>query len=150
MIGLVRGKAVASGWPFAEVDRDDATIARVIDEEERVYRGRAKGLVVHPHPEAEPLHFVFGDDLFMQDYCKTQFAGAEAHISVVALLRRIAPHFERLEVTDEGEFWETEDEGRLRELMAGFGEALSRVLAGHPNARVKVRLPSGRIIDALR
>jgi len=149
VLGLVRGEADAAGWAVEDVASDDATLERVIDEEERDYKGRVRGLVVRPHEEAEPLHFVFGDDLFMQDYCKTQFAGVETHIAVVALLRKLAPHFRRLDVIDDGELWDTRDVRRLRALMEGFDKALAVLVAEHPGARVKIRLPSGRIIDAI-
>jgi hypothetical protein len=149
VLALVRSEAARAGWPAVDLSTADGVLQRVVDEEERDYRGRVRGLVVQPHPECEPLHFLFGDDRFMQSYCKTQFAGVATHVAVVTLLRRIAPHFAELTVLDEGAFWESNDAESLQSHLDGFDRALADLIAENPGARTKVRLPSGRIIDAL-
>ena len=75
--------------------------------------------------------------------------GIATHIAVVRLLRRIAPHFAELTVFDEGTFWENDDADSLQAHFENFDRALANLIAEHPDARTKVRLPSGRIIDAL-
>lgn len=149
VLALVRSEAARAGWPVMEHSTTDGVLQRVIDEEECDYRGRVRGLVVHPHPECEPLSILFGDDWFIQDFCKTQFAGVATHVAVVSLLRRIAPHFAELNVVDEGTFWESDDAASLQGHFDAFDRALAEVIAQHPAARIKFRLPSGRIIDAL-
>lgn len=149
ILDTARGFAEQVGWPSARIEEPNGTLERVVDEEERDYHGRVRGLVLHPSADAEPFALLFGDDLFLQDYCKTQFAGTETHVSVIALLREISPYFDQLEVIDEGEFWESRDLPRLRALFAGFDTTLSNYLAENPNAQAKVRLPSGRIIDVI-
>src|SRR5450432_3563935 len=136
VIAIVCAEAEAATWSVERVIGDDVVLERVIDEEERDYHGPVTGVVVHPHADAEPLHFVFGDDLFMQDYCKTQFAGLETHVAVIALLHKLAPHFESLAVFDEGEFWDTADATVLQSHFHSFEEALSRLISEHPKARV--------------
>lgn len=121
----------------------------MIDKQDQDYHGPVEGVVVQPHDDAEPLQLLFGSDLFLQDYCKTQFATIEVHVAVVALFRTLHPHFADLHIIDEGEFWETNDRTRLQELWNGFHKALASLVEENSAARVKVRLPSGRIIDAM-
>jgi hypothetical protein len=149
VLGLVRAEAARLGWPITELSADDGILIRVIEEAECDYRGRVRGVVVQPHPESDPLHFQFGDDRFMQDYCKTQFAGVATHVAVIGLLRRLAPHFAELTIFDEGTLWENDDIGSLQEHFDRFDRALADLIAEHPNARTNVRTPSGRIIDAI-
>lgn len=149
VLDVVRAEANRLGWPITDMSSDDGVLERVIDEEERDYHGRVRGVVIQPHPESEPLHVLFGDDRFLQDYCKTQFAGASTHVAVVNLLRHVAPHFAELRVIDEADFWDTGDVGALQYHFASFERALANLLTEHPDARTKIRLPSGRIIDAL-
>jgi len=149
VLDLVRDAARSSGWALKDVNNADGTLERVLDETEQHYRGPIRGVVVQPHADSEPFHVLFGDDLLMQDYCKTQFSSIETHIAIIKLLQKVAPHFDPLVVEDEGEFWETQDQARLRDLWNGFDATLCRLVEENPDARIKIRLPSGRIIDAL-
>jgi hypothetical protein len=51
--------------------------------------------------------FKFDRDLYIQEFTKTQFAGADDHLKVIALLKPAQPYFKELGVEDEGEFRET-------------------------------------------
>lgn len=149
VLDLVRAAARSAGWALKDVNNAHGTLERVFDEVEQNYKGPVRGVVVQPHADSEPLHVLFGDDLLMQDCCKTQFSSVETHIAIIKLLQRVAPHFDPLVVEDEGEFWETQDQARLLDLWHGFDATLCRLVEENPGARIKIRLPSGRIIDAL-
>ena len=70
---------------------------------------------------------------------KTQFAGPEAHIWIIGLLKYIQEHYlPELQVRDEGEFWETGNHETLKEKMNLINEKidvisseLSRVTGSH-------------------
>jgi hypothetical protein len=148
-LAIARQFANTRGWLLQEVLEEDGILERVVNEEEADYAGRVQGVVLFPHEDAEPFELLFGDDLFMQSYIKTQFAGAQAHVAVIQLLQALAPHFETLGVIDEGEYWDTSDAEALESLLAGCNAALAELLRSNPNASTRVRLPSGRIVDAL-
>ncbi|MCK6692591.1 MAG: hypothetical protein L6Q97_10870 [Thermoanaerobaculia bacterium] len=47
-------------------------------------------------------------------HVKTQFAGPDVHIALVKLLKYLEKKYlDAVEVTDEGDYWETEDRARL-------------------------------------
>ena len=137
------------GWPAVEIDESQTEIVRVIEEEEVPYVGPARGIELQPHADCDPLRIVFGGDRFLQDFVKTQFAGAETHIRVVELLREIEPYFVQLIVDDEGAFWETRDHAALEQHIKDTNAVLASYVAEHPGVQVKVRLPSGYIVDIM-
>lgn len=48
-------------------------------------------------------------------FTKTQYAGVDAHMKVIHLLRYLSQkYFESFDLQDEGEYWETQDESVLR------------------------------------
>ncbi len=92
------------------------------------------GVIVNPTGDCEPLCFIFDQrgrlrnlaDLITNqiepteysEYCatKTQFTSVATHIWIVGLLRYLKKHYlSDLIVTDEGEFWETENRETLIE-----------------------------------
>ncbi|HLF46842.1 MAG TPA: hypothetical protein VI548_10475 [Chitinophagaceae bacterium] len=66
---------------------------------------------------------------------KTQFAGPDAHMALIKLLRYLEEkYFEKFDLQDEGKFWETNDKKILLEQFARYefllntvGEALSNM-----------------------
>jgi hypothetical protein len=68
---------------------------------------------------------------------------------VLKLLKAIQPFFRELRVEDEGEWWETEDTEILTEHFAGSQKAIEADLRKCPSAQMKVKSPSGRIMDLL-
>ena len=105
-----------------------------------------KGIKINVHPDCETLVFTFDTktkrlcDIWEQVktgkkfacgkkegrlFCKTQFAGAYAHIVVCRLLRELKDRFiPRLYVSDEGEYWQTEDIEKLEEHIGSLGEMI--------------------------
>src|SRR5438105_14968071 len=75
LLSRVRTFARERGWPIDEVEANERSLRRMVNEDPTDYVGHVVGLVVHPHEDAEPLAFLVPTDFFIQDYCKTQFAG---------------------------------------------------------------------------
>jgi hypothetical protein len=144
-----RALGQAFGWPSTIIDESNATIARMINEEEVLYAGPTQGIELRPNDDCDPIRLEFGSDLFVQDFVKTQFAGPETHVRVIEVLREIEPYFSDLEVLDEGEFWDTYSHELLREHIANTNAALEEYVRQNPNAQVKVRLLGGKIADLI-
>ncbi len=85
-----------------------------------------KGIMISPPPECELLTFLFdkttgiikdriilafddmGDDHYKYNHTKTQFAPINVHITIIKLLKYLqGKYISDLAVTDEGEYWET-------------------------------------------
>jgi len=137
------------GWPFQRFANTQITLRRVRNEEDWDYTGPTRGVVLQPHPDSEPLRLEFDSDSYVQEFVKTQFAGPETHIAIVTLLRRVQPLFESLEVTDEGEFWITNDRTLLEKQIDRCAAEIDRLKQDQPTARGPVRLESGRIADLI-
>lgn len=93
------------------------------------------------------MRLEFDHDLYVQEFVKTQFAPPEVHPRIVTLLRSIAPEFERLQVEDEGKYWETGDRDVLVGHQRPCARVLEDILESQPGTRGPVHLPSGRIVD---
>ena len=157
---LVQAFANGCGWPVHEIPQARRELVRMLQPEdpdaaevEEVYDGPTRGVYLLPHPECEPLNLEFDHDLFMQDWCKTQFAGAAIHAKIVQLFRKGEEMFEMLDVQDEAGLWEAGDTAESRlELDAVFrrtrGE-IEEAAAESPGCSVGVLTPSGRILDIL-
>lgn len=147
LVGSVEAFARDRGWQHSRFDIPSATLARVANEQDVDYVGPTRGVVVMPHASAEPLRFEFDRTLYVQEYCKTQFAGPDTHKLIVSLLEQIAPLFISFAVFDEGEFWETHDDGILIAHIAKVDALIEQHLTENPCSVGPVRLPSGRIVD---
>lgn len=109
LIADCRDFAESIGWKW-----------HIIDEEKD---RQLKGIILNIHSQAEPLNLTFGEDGCLRSYIdyeqtqlfvKTQFAGVEAHITIVKLLKYLKKHYVfNLMVYDEGEYWESGDIGKL-------------------------------------
>jgi hypothetical protein len=77
----------------------------------------------------------------MQDFAKTQFAGAEVHIGIIEILRAIEPFFSELKVFDDRE--------ALDRHLAWFWPAIEEKLRESPHTQVNVRLENGKIVDLI-
>lgn len=150
LIRIASEYAAAMKWQSEPIDEAEVTLLRVKDEKEWDYKGRVRGLALFPHPDCDPVRLEFDENLYMQEYTKTQFAGGEIHLWVIGLLRRIEPLFDRLNVFDEGEYWETGDLNLLKSHIETCREMIQRELQECPHATVKVRMPDGRIIDMMK
>src|SRR5437867_1784153 len=97
-------------WLNEPIESDETTLLRVTDDEQNWnYCGPVKGIVLYPHEDCDPVRLEFDNDLYVQEYTKTQFAGVQTHLQVLELLRVITPFFHSLRVDDEGEYWKTAD-----------------------------------------
>jgi len=95
---------------------------------------KIKGVITGAE-ESEPLWFTFtpdgktcnvvnlqytdpADPYYNWSSVKTQYAGPEAHMTTIKMLRYMSDkYFSEIEVQDEGEYWETGDEQKLREIF---------------------------------
>jgi hypothetical protein len=71
---VARAEARRLNWVVEDANASSAQLTRVIAEKERLYTGRVVGIVIRPGPMCDPFYIQFGDDLFLQDFVKTQFA----------------------------------------------------------------------------
>jgi hypothetical protein len=147
---VARAEARRLNWVVEDANASSAHLTRVIAEKERLYTGRVAGIVIRPGPMCDPFYIQFGDDLFLQDFVKTQFAGPDVHIAIVKLLKKIAAYFNRLSVEDEGEYWETNNRATLKKHIAVIDKMIDAAVAGNPRARTRVKMPDGRIIDLIQ
>jgi hypothetical protein len=149
LVGLVSSIAEAEGWSTEPIASDKVTLQRVRDEKDWDYTGPVKGIVVYLHEDCDPVRLEFDRDLYLQEFTKTQFGGVEVHIDVLKLLKAIQPFFRSLKVEDEGEWWETKDTQVLREHFDRSQKAIEAELRKTPSAQMKVKTPSGRIMDLI-
>ena len=147
LVGLVSSMAEAKRWTTEPIATVETTLLRVRDEKDWDYRGPVKGIVVHLHTDCDPVRLEFDRDLYLQEFTKTQFAGVQIHLDVLRLLKMIQPFFCELKVEDEGEWWETEDTQILTQHFARAQKAIEAEVRKTPSARMKVKTPSGRIMD---
>jgi hypothetical protein len=149
LVCSVRDFALRHHWPTEEICDAQRSLQRVRNEQDWDYEGLTRGIVIHPHESAEPLRFEFDETLYIQEFCKTQFAGPEVHISIIELIRTLQPLFETLTVEDEGEYWNTMDPSLLSGHMRSVDEQIARLIAEKPSRQAAVRLPSQRIVDVI-
>ena len=147
LVRLVSSLADAKGWRTEPITADEVTLLRVGDEEDWNYTGPAKGVILYVHEDCDPIRLEFDRDLYVQEFTKTQFAGPQIHLDVLKLLKGIEPFFRSLKVEDEGEWWETRDIQILREHFSSSQKAIEAELQKTPSAQMKVKTPSGRIMD---
>jgi hypothetical protein len=114
-------------WKIADASAEHVTLERVVNEKPVRYEGRLTGVVIYPSEKCEPVQLQFGDDLFMQDFTKTQFAGAEIHVKVIELFLAIRPFFKKLTIDDEGEYWETRDRRLLEQHLGETNSAIEAI-----------------------
>jgi hypothetical protein len=138
------------GWMVKDASAENGTLERVINEKNADYEGKVTGVVLHPHAQCEPVYLQFGEDLFMQDFVKTQFAGANVHILLIELFDALKEKFRNLEITDEGEYWTTRDRDTLERHVSEVNEIIADMKSKDPTVKGAVTLPSGRIVDILQ
>jgi len=95
------------------------------------------------------LWLEFDKDNNIQEYCKTQFAGIQAHLQIISLLKEIQQHFIELHVTDESEYWDTKDESLLQESLDKYFDAAEKAKTENPKLSGPYRLKDGRLIDLM-
>lgn len=150
IISLAKDFAVKNNMPYMAIDEKDTKLSRTIDEKDADYQGAAYGVSIQPHHNCEEFRLEFGTDLFMQSYCKTQFAPIEIHISLIALLKSIQPFFTSIVVFDEGEYWETNNKETLQGHIDWIDTEIERLKAEDKTLEGPVRLSNGRIADYIQ
>ncbi len=89
---------------FAE---EDKVLLRVRNNEDWDYKGSTKGIRIEVDENCDPFNLEFDNDNYIQEYCKTQFTDIDNHVKLINFLKTLKSNFEDLNVTDEGEYWET-------------------------------------------
>jgi hypothetical protein len=149
-------KVITLGQEFAKrksadiikLDSKKKLLQRVKDEKDWDYEGEVRGIQFQPHENSDPIVLEFDTDLYIQEYCKTQFADISTHIEVIQFLRDIEPHFDNLTVVDEGEFWETSDIKVLEQKFENFFYAFEKAIEENPKLKGPFKI-KGRIIDLM-
>jgi hypothetical protein len=101
---------------------------------------RNVGLVANPE---------FDENLYVQEFCKTQFADISVHILIIDLLKRIEPYFDNLIIEDEGEYLETADINLLQQHIDNCTRVSEEMKKENPKMSGPFRLKNGRIIDLM-
>ncbi|MEX0812346.1 MAG: hypothetical protein WD048_09020 [Chitinophagales bacterium] len=69
---------------------------------------------------------------------KTQYAGIETHKIIIHLLKYLnKKYFSEFKVTDEGQYWETGDEERLKEVFARYNKLIDQFASSVENFPIK-------------
>lgn len=105
--------AVGPEAKLHHIDDQEGELGKYLNDDLIDITGPLKGYIVGLHRSCEPLFFVSDIHGRMACDCKTQFAPADIHIGIVALLEEVEPLFEELHVQDEGGYWGTHDEVEL-------------------------------------
>lgn len=135
-------------WLTERINEEVVTLSRVDSNEvEYDYTGLVKGIVLYPHEDSEPLRLEFDTELYIQEFIKTHFAGADVHIAVIDFLSHISAFFVSFEVQDEGEYWDTENRSQLEEHLRNINEILKNMVDEDPFAELKTKTERGRIVD---
>lgn len=140
----------AKRWKCEVFTIDDPwkELIRVRNGEVCMYESPVIGILLHPHPDSESLVFEFDSDLYMEFFCKTQFAPVQTHVDICDMLKEIEPHFEQFSVNDEGGYWETGDLGQLASKIRVISNVIKKVsnndaalLAPYLNKEVDPKAP---------
>jgi hypothetical protein len=141
--------ARVNDMPYQSFSEPVKKLGRVKDEQDWNYEGPTKGIKIQPHNNADPLWFEFDNNNYIQEYCKTQFAGMDVHVKIISFLKEIQSHFIELQVTDEGEYWETSDTLLLQESLDNYFAAAEKAKTENPALTGPYKLPDGRLIDLM-
>jgi len=149
LMRFVLTTAQIENWQTETIESKEVTLLRVRDEQNWDYTGPVKGIAIYLHEDCDPVRLEFDENLYVQEFTKTQFAGVDWHLKVVALLKAIQPYFREFKVDDEGEFWDTGDTSILADHIQTSNGVIQRIFDENPGARMKVKTPDGRITDLI-
>ena len=90
---LARDFAREKHWPVTDIPAAQRELQRVRNEQDWDYVGVTRGLQLLPHPDCEPLRLEFDEQLYIQEYTKTQFAPVDVHVEIASFLHLIQPQF---------------------------------------------------------
>ena len=141
--------AAEKGCEVFNLDSEKKQLFRVKDGKQSEYEGPVRGIQFHADENCDPFVLEFDDDLYIQQFCKTQYAGISTHVEVIQLLRDIEPCFETFVVLDEGDFWETSDISSLEQRFETNFSAAEEMKKENPKLKGPIRLMNGRILDLI-
>ncbi len=150
LLQFARQFASQHDWVASEISETNVKLLRVDENEKNCdYIGPTSGLNLIPGGDCEPIRLEFDSSLYVQEWTKTQFAGATMHLTVCDFLRAVEPYFETFKVNDEAEYWDTRDVALLKKHLANCDRMIEHLLQEPPTADVKVQTPDGRIVDMI-
>jgi hypothetical protein len=149
VLKMIETFAQLNNMNYEFFDNAEKTLLRVKNEDKWDYHGPTKGIKIQPHVNSDPLWIEFDKDYYIQDFCKTQFVDQEIHIKIIELLKSIEPFFENLLVTDEGEYWSTNDLDVLKKQVEICFKAMEDAKQENPKLSGPYRVSDGRIVDFL-
>jgi len=149
VISIASEFAAEKGCEVFNLDSEKKQLFRVKDGKQSEYEGPVRGIQFHADENCDPFVFEFDDDLYIQQFCKTQYAGISTHVEVIQLLRDIEPCFETFVVLDEGDFWETSDISTLEQRFETNFAAAEEMKKENPKLKGPIRLMNGRILDLI-
>lgn len=149
VINVAKNFAEHNHWECFEFQEDYKLLERVKDEKDWNYEGSTKGLRLQPDLNCDPLILEFDEDLYVQEFCKTQFADTSIHILIISLLRQIQSYFDNLIVENEGEYWETSDTNLLKQHIDTCNRVSEEMKKENSKMSGPFRLQNGRIVDLM-
>jgi len=149
LIEYSKNYAEVIGVEIKEINEKSKRLLRVQDGEDWDYIGIVEGVKFQPHENSEILNLEFDENLYIQEYCKTQFSTVQVHIEIINFLRRIESLFEKLDVIDEGEYWEYQDEEILKKHFENCFKIMEEEKMKNKNVEGPIRMSDGRIIDLM-
>ena len=85
LMAFVSWTAEVEAWRTEPIESQIVTLLRVRDEQDWDYTGPVKGIAVYLHENCDPVRLEFDENLYVQEFTKTQFAGIDWHLKVVGL-----------------------------------------------------------------
>ena len=157
-------------WKSHRIDRVMELEESCLLEEQRTEGGiRIRGIHITP-PDCETLCLTFAPSGKMMSllgvlsaakmypefdfvywlHTKTQYAGIEVHIAVISLLRYLEKkYFQSFEVSDEGEYWESNDVDLLTQRFDEYTKLIAAVKGALEKAAIPPDLSENNLIQKI-
>jgi len=149
VIEISRDFAESNNMEYEIFEEKNKSLLRIKNEKEWDYEGLARGIKIQPDLNTDPLWIEFDKEFYIQEFCKTQFAGINSHIKIIQLLRLISPYFIELLVEDEGEYWDTKNKKKLQECFDNCFYAIEDAKKENSNLSGPHRIEGNRIVDLM-
>jgi hypothetical protein len=146
-LDAARSVADRFGWKVEDATVANANTYRIVGNRKIQYSGPLAGIRILASPDCEPITLQFDSHWTLDNFVKTQFAGADIHIRVVELLRAIEPYMSEFQVNDESEYWSSGNRADLERALKGNFDAMERMKSDVPGMTGPVRSADGRIHD---
>ncbi len=149
VIDVSKKFAELNHWEYFIFQEDNKLLERIKDEQDWNYEGSTKGIQLQPDSNSDPFILEFDENLYVQEFCKTQFADLSVHILIINFLKQIQPYFDNFTVDDEGEYWDTFDVKLLQQHVDNCNHASDEMKRENNKMNGPFRLKNGRIIDLM-